>query len=634
MLDLMRKHAKSWFIKVALGGIIVTFVLFFGWSGTRERPDSYVAKVNDTIITPEELERVYQNELEALRARFKGTIPVGLLEKLDLKRKVAEELIRQNLLLQEAKRLGLTVSDEELARDIRSMPIFQRNGVFDESLYRSRLSAMKMSPQMFEITRRNQILEMMVIRLLTDSVKIDPEEIKNFWHFENDKLVLSFLRIKPQVPTDDHRPDVRELQAFFKDHQSAYEIPAALRLQYVIISWQDIQNKIDISDEEALLYYQNNLHEFNVPERIHVRHILFRVPPGADQETIDSARKKAEEALARIKAGEDFEKVAEQVSEDEATRERGGDLGFFSKGTMSPQLESAIAKLDVGQVSDPVFTDQGFHLISLLEKKAESQLDFELAKPKIRQKLTEERARAQVSAEADKFYEQVYRSFDLERPAKNFGYEVRIADQVTRADGIPDVDKDPKIMEEAFELNVGDVSKLFKVGEKLVVFKILEKRPARVPQLSEIQERLEADYRKDQALQKVRKQAETIIAELTKPETNADEVAQRYGLTWEQLDPVYRTSGFIPKFGNIPEVQEILTTLSPTAPVFGMPVPLGNDVAVVRLVSVERGSEERYAKEAIQQEARLRGLKQRYFLDGWLKVMERRSKVELNERML
>jgi peptidyl-prolyl cis-trans isomerase D len=166
----MRKHARSWLIKVALGGIIIVFVFWYGWSGPGDKSRSYAAKVNGTVISYDHFYNVYESELEKIRLRFKGSLPPDFVEKLNLKKNVVTGLVHQLLLLQEATRVGMFVTDDDLVRDIRSNPVFQRNGIFDEGVYRVYLNSIKLNPAMYEQVRRQEMLEEQIVRLLTDAV--------------------------------------------------------------------------------------------------------------------------------------------------------------------------------------------------------------------------------------------------------------------------------------------------------------------------------------------------------------------------------------------------------------------------------------------------------------------------------
>jgi peptidyl-prolyl cis-trans isomerase D len=633
VLDLMRKHARSWLIKVALGGVIVVFIFWYG-SGPapQDRSKPYLAKVNGTVITREYFEKMYDNERQKIRMRFKGTLPPALDE--ELKKNVATALIHRVLLLQEGQRLGIQVTDEELRQDVLTSPVFQRDGVFDPAIYQEYLRSTKFSPGQYEEDRRKQLIENQVAHLLTDSVKTNPEEIKRFWHFQSDKLVLSCLVVKPETEKVEAAPETKDLEAYFKEHQSKYAVPPAVDIQYVEFSWRDAAKQLSVSDEEARSYFEMNPKDFVVPEKMKLRQILLRIQPESDQEAIDAVKKKAEDVLSRIKAGEDFAKVAQEVSEDEATKDKGGELGLVARGTINPVIERAAVRLEPGQVSEPIRTDQGYHVVKLEEKQPETALDFPTVKEQIVKKLLEDKAKKKISGESDEFYEQVYRTEDLDGPAKTFGFTVRAAENVRKGGSIPELGDDPKLINEAFDLKPGEISRLLHIDDNFVVMKVLKVTKQRIPAFEEVRDQLLKDYLKAQASIKATKVASDVIEELKKPGQDAVEVAKKFGLTWEDLDPVSRTAGFIPRLGSSAEVNEMLTTVSEAAPLFPTPIVSSQGIAVVRLLSIQPASETQFQKEAPMVERWVREVRQTDFLKGWLSLLEKKSEIELNDKNL
>jgi len=631
VLDLMRKHARSWLIKIALGGIIIVFIFFFGWGGPGGRQADYVAKVNDTVITDKQFYDVYESELEKMRLRFKGAIPAELVEKLNLKKSIVQDMVSRIVLVQEAQRLGLIVTDEDLIRDIRTNPMFQRDGAFDEGLYRNYLTTIKMTVAGFEEQRKQDLLAQQVVKLLTDGVKTDPEEINRLWHFQNDKLVLSMLVIKPEESKE--TPDAKALEPYFKKNQAQYEVPASLDLQYVVFSWRDIQKGLSVPEQDVLAYYQSHPKEFLVPEKIHARHILLKVPEGASKEELEEIRKKAEAIRARIESGEEFEKVAEQESQDVATAKNGGDLGFFSRGTMDPELEAVAWKLAPGKISDVIATKQGFQLIRVDAKTPEVEIPFESAKSRIEAKLLEEKARKRINEDAENFYEQVYRNEDLAGPAKKFGFEVQSAERVTRGAAFPDLMEDPKIMDEAFQLRTGEVSNMLRSGDKFVILKVLAKNKERIPSFEDVQSRVEKDFLKEQALAAARKKAEEIIAAIQKQPNDAEAIAKSFNLEWTKLDPISRTAELVAQLGTSPEVNDMLTSVTPAAPLFPTPIKVPDGVAVVRLASVEKASDEQFARDARTFEKWVLEVRQTDFLKGWLRLLEEQAKITIREKL-
>lgn len=632
MLDLMRKHARSWLIKVALGGIIIVFVFWYGWSGPGEQTRNYAASVNGTIISDGLFRNTYESELAKLRLRFKGAMPAELLDKLNLKEKVLDALVDQTLLMQEAQRLGMFVTTEDVIASIRSSPVFQRNGVFDPVMYKAYLDSIKMPPEVFEDNQRRQLVVMQLVQLLTDGVKTDPDEIKRLWHFQNDKLVLSALEIKPERAKSTIERSA--LESFYEKSQSRYEIPPTVRVSYVAFSWRDIAKRLSVSEEDISSYYSLHPKEFLTPERIRARHILVDIPAGADEKAKEAALKKAQDLLARIKKGASFQKVAEAESGDTGSASRGGDLGFFARGVMAPEFEKAAFKLNVGEVSEPVLTQNGYHLIKVEEKTPEKQLELAEVKDKIREKLLEEKARKRIEQEADEFYEQVYRSEDLNENAERFGLEVKDSGLIAKGGSLPDMGSDPSAAEEAFLLKTGEISKLLKIGDNFVVMKLVEKNKERVPALDEVLKTVEVDYLKELAIDHAKKRAEEIIQALKKDPNEADAVASKLGLKWDEKDPVSRTAGLIPGLGKSLQVSEMLTDLTQANPIFSEPLIIPDGVAVVRLVRIDRASDEKYEKEADEFEKWVVEVRKTDFLKGWVRRLRDKAQIDINRRLL
>ncbi len=634
VLDLMRRHARSWLIKAALGGIIVVFVFMFGWQGPGDQSKDYAAKVNDTVITRDYFRTVYNSRLESLKMRFGGQLPPGMLDKLNLEQTVIRSLVNQILLTQEAERLGLTVTDQDLVDDIRNNPMFQRNGNFDSAAYEMFLRRVELSPAFYEQLRKREILEDHVLGLLTDGVKTDPRKIRQFWDFQNEQLVLSMALVNREDLTPEGQPDPTELETFFKEHRTKYEVPASLDARYVIFSWEDARKALSVSDEEAKLYYTAHPREFTSPERVKVRHILLEIPEGADEEAVKEIEKKAGEIKARIENGEDFEAVAKEMSQDEATAEKGGDLGFFARGTMNPELEKVAFSLEPGIVSDPVRTSVGFHIIKTEEKEPEKLLDFELVKDKIKNKLVEEKARKKVSDDAYEFYEQVYRAEDLEEPAKEFGYEVRFQTDVTRAGGFKGIGAEPEIMDEAFQLKSGEISKMIKSGDKYFLLKVVKKTKARLPELDEVRAEVEEDFAEQQAQEKAFQKAQELLEAVKQNPDKADALAADAGITWKTLDPVSRSAGIVPELGGGPQVEEMLASVSMNNPLYERPVEVPQGFAVLKLTDVKKPPDERYEQELASLKKWVVEVRKTEFLKGWLKVLGEKAEIDINEKYL
>lgn len=637
MLDLMRRHARSWLIKLALGGIIIVFVFWYGWSGNVEEDRSVVAEVNGTLISDDYFYLMLELQKEQIKSRFGGRMPEGLEDQLRsqaFKKQVANALVNGLLLQQEASRLGFFVTDEDLVNSIRSDPGFQRNGVFDSYRYEAFLNDRKLTAPLYEKLRREGLLEDQLVGLITDSVKTNPDKVKRMWHFQNDKFVLAMLNVEPEATPADAPVETKELTAYFERNRSKYEIPAYLNLEYVVFSWRDVLDKVSVSDDEARAYYQNHPAEFTEPAKVHARHILLKVPDGANDQVTQGVEKRMQEIRKRIEAGEDFAAVAREVSEDEATAEKGGDLGFFARGSLSPEVEQAAFGLNEGEMAQPILTRQGYHLLRVDERKPEKRLELAEVKEKIVKKLREEKARKKANEDAENFYELVYRREDLKQPAAKFGFQVKEGESITRAGGLPDLGSDPAVMDQAFQLNTGEVSSLVRSGDNFLVMKLVSRVDERLPEFDEVRREVAKDYAQQKAIEAANKKAEKIIAELAKESADPEAVAKEFGMTWQRLTPVSRTTGLVPRLGSGPEVIEMLTTITLEKPVFSKPIPISGGVAVVRLTDIEGASDRKYSLEAPAFENWVREVSRTEIRDGWIKRLKQTGTVVVNEERI
>jgi len=634
VLDLMRRHASSWIIKIALGGIILVFIFFFGWGGPGNKDHDYAAKVNDKVIGYDHFYNTYQTEVEKIRLRFRDAMPPDLLERLNLKKNVLDRMIDQQILIQEAGKLGLFVNESDVKNEILSDPTFQRNGAFDPEIYKMYLSSVKLNPDTYEQTVKQELLAEQVSKLITDSVKTDPKELKTLWHFQNDKVTLELLIIKPEEPKDRSDVDQKALENYFKRNESRYQIPASAKIDYVWFSWKDLLKDCVINNQDAESFYKLNQKEFVVPEKVRISQILLKGSEKASDQEKEAIKLKASKLEKELKSGADFQKLAKTNSEDEATASKGGDLGWITRGSLNPTIEDEAFKLNKGEISSPIQTDHGYHLILVQDKVDETQTTFEEAKDKIIGRLKDEQAKKTIARFADDFYEQVYRSENLREQAKKFGFKVEIADSVTREGGIPGVVDDPNFSQEIFELKTGEVSKLLRNGDNYLVAQLLEKKPERIPALSEVQNLVIKDYDKDQAIASAIKKADELIAAISKDLPEADKIAKQHSLTWEKLDPVSRTAGFVPQLGKSNQVSEMLTSISEAAPVFHTPIITSAGVAVVRLAKVTPASEDDYEKGASEFRNWVLEVRRTEFLKGWLRMLRDRSTIDINQKLL
>lgn len=627
VLDFMRRNAKSWIIKIVLGGIIIVFVLVFGWSGPPETGRGYVAEVNGTPIERSTVRTLLNMELKEREMRY-GSVPRDVMANQDeLQKQIIEELVNETLILQEAQRLGITVTDKELVDAIKTNPMFVHEGTFNPAIYNAFLRKLELNPAAYEYLLRRNLIEQKVRHLLTDSVKADPLEVRRFWHFQNDKLVLETFVVKAaaqdvQAPTDE------QLEAYYKENQQRYEIPASVDVKYVAVSWKDLAEKMEITDEEAKEYFLQNPREFIIPEKILLRHILLKVAPDADEAEVSATREKIESLRKRISNTEEFIAAAKEESEDLLTNEQGGKLGYVERGSLNALLENVAFELETGVISEPVRSPMGFHLLLVEEKKPQEEIPFEDAKKKIVEKLLEQRARNRISTVMDEFYERVYRTWDLDAPAQEQGFEIKSAEKITAETGVPVAEIPADATAKLVDLTEGDISTLIHAGDTFFVAEVTAYRDARIPELSEIRPQVREDLLNKLAREKAQETVRKIINALDKDGATPEQIAEKFDGEWKQLDAVSRTSGRVPELGDTAEVKQMLTTVTTGAPLYPEPIPTDEGAAVVRLVRVDRAPQDKYEREADTFKKWIVEVRKQEFFTGWLKDLAEKAEIK------
>ncbi|MBD3398129.1 hypothetical protein GF413_03600, partial [Candidatus Micrarchaeota archaeon] len=403
-------------------------------------------------------------------------------------------------------------------------------------------------------------------------------------------------------------------------------------IDYVTFSGKDLEERIEISDEQAKQYYEANPEEFTTPEKVEAKHILLKIPEEGAEAKPQEVKDRIEKIRERIVAGEEFSQVAKEVSEDEASKEKGGALGLFSRGVLSEPLDEVAFELEEGQISAPVKTSLGYHLIKVEKKIPEKRLPFDEVKEKIVSKLKAEKARYRVNTVADDLYEKVYRSEDLEQSAQDFGFELKKAENVTANSGIPGLSAAAEVSEELASLSENEISKLFRVGDSFAVMKITKIIEPRIPELDEVKAEVKRDFLKARGVNEAREKAEKIIEEIKAKPDDIEEIARSHGLTWQTLEPVARTVGLVPKLGTAPEIQEVLSTVSQAAPLYPEPVPVSEGIALIRLKNLKRADEAEFEKEKASFERWITRVRANEYLNSWIKLLEDRSQIEINEK--
>jgi peptidyl-prolyl cis-trans isomerase D len=340
MLDNLRANKGGIITYVFLFAIIIVFVVSFGPGSfdkgcTGAQGPVWAARVNGQDIPAADWERAHQNLLRSFQQQAGQAFTRELAEQLGLGTMALNQLVERALAVQEARRVGLAITDDELRQTITGLPAFQRDGAFDKDTYKQTVAGLYGSAARFEEVLREDLIHQRMMAGLSQTVKVADAEVKEAWTAEHDRVSLDYVRFPvAAAQAEVRRPTDAEAAAF------ALKEPARIEKAY----------------QEAAARYDQ-------PKKVRARHILVKTGPGYPAPDEAPARKKIEALAARLAKGEDFAKVAAEASEDENTRAKGGDLGFVTEGLVEKAFADAALQLEAGKVSQPVRTTSGWHLI-------------------------------------------------------------------------------------------------------------------------------------------------------------------------------------------------------------------------------------------------------------------------------
>ena len=498
MITVMRRYRRV--LQVGLLLVIAAFVLtsvFVGTMGnSAERADA-VASVNGETIPLERYQRRYQAYLDAYSRVYRDRFSPELAEQLGLPQQAVNDLVQEALVVQRARAEGLEVSDEELNAQIQVVPAFQDNGRFSLRLYQDFLKRRGTSAGNFEADVRRELTRMKVETTVKSGIKVSDAELEQAFVTRREEARAAWALIDVGALTAAATASDDEVQAYLKDHAAEFKQPERRRIQYVALAPKDYRPQIAETDVEK--YYTEHIKEFETARQVRASHVLVSVPQTGGSEAEDKARAKAADVIRRAKAGEDFGKLAAEVSEDPGSKSKGGELGWVTKGEMVPQFEQALFALKKGELTaEPVRTPFGFHAIKALDVKEASRKPIREAAPVIRDRLAGEAADKAARAKADEIRPLLQAAADFMAEGKRLNLapvETTLA-KVER----PIMLGGPDPLEEAaFALGVGGVSAPVKTPAGWVVLKSIESIPAGVPPLPEIRDKVVAAVKRQKA---------------------------------------------------------------------------------------------------------------------------------------
>jgi len=519
---------------LVLGGSMLLYLVPQGPASGSDSSDT-VATVGDQSVTVADI----REQLSQIEQRNQVPKPLESL----YARRILEQLLFQKEIEYEAKQLGVTVSNEEVAERIRQFLPTAFNGGTPIAMdqYAAQVQQrFQMTVPVFEGLIRQGLLEEKFRKLVTDGVSAGPSEIQDEFRIKNEKVKLDYVVIKPEDLESKITPDESEIKVAYEKNKAKYTIPERRVVRYGLVDVNQIRQSIQISDDQLKQQYQQNIQSYQVPNRVHVQHILFFTQNKPDAE-VEEIRKKAEDVLAQVKKGGKFDELAKKYSEDPGTKDKGGDLGWITQGQTVPEFEKTAFGLDKGQVSGIVKTQYGFHIIKVLEKEPAHTKPFEEVKDSLRAPLMLRQADKQASDTADQLTAAIRQSnkTSLDDLARQFHLTVSETRPVAVTDPLLELGNSQEVKDTIFHLRSGELSAPLHTDRGYVVLSLKDTLPAHQGSLEEVRDKLIADLKREKSGQLAKAKAED-LAKRAKAGEKFDAAAKALGLDPKVSDAIAR----------------------------------------------------------------------------------------------
>jgi peptidyl-prolyl cis-trans isomerase D len=496
MLSIMRKHAQSWIIKVALFSIAIVFV-FWGVGSFRSERASRLAQVNGKTISVTEYQQAYRQTLDRIKDVYGQQLDEKTLYSPEFKRKVLDGLIEKMLVQEAGKTLGFSVSSEELSRAIQQMPYFQENGKFSLVKYKRLLQLSRLTPEAFEAEQKEAKLQERVTSFLNGFIKIEPEEVRNFYSFLNNEINDYFIRFKKEDYKNrvDIKPD--QLKAYFVQNQSRYRTQVQVRLAYLDTNPKEFEARAEVSDKEIQEYYQQNQQKFMDPKN-------------NKPQPLDQVQNQIRKFLQTEKVHELARQKAEGIYDQVLSK---GNLKVFSREFKVPIKETewmtsgenktgieglkeftqkafTLKKGELAPVLD-LGAEWGFVILQVTDRKEAQPMTLEQAEARVKEDFLGEKAAQIALSEAEAFLKDLRQKKDIHQLAREKNRALEETGFFSRVKNRPPWVETPEVQEALFSIGPSNPipAKPFKLGSDYGIVMYKESRPASLEDFEKDRER-------------------------------------------------------------------------------------------------------------------------------------------------
>jgi peptidyl-prolyl cis-trans isomerase D len=572
MLQMFRDSMKylAWILWVVIAVFVLfVFVDFGRGSSYGDRGGAHpAATVGKQTISYREYEQEYRQIEDQMRQRLGQQYTPEMAEQLRIPMQALNRLVSRKILLAEADKLDLAVSDKELRSYILHLPVFQdpQGACVGADGYQRVVRRLGFTPESFEQSMREQMMLQRIVGALERSVVVTDQEVEARFREGTEKAKLRYVAVPLAASAAPVAVSDAELQRYFDQHKEELRLPEQRVADYLLVDQAALEGSLQLSDADLRAYYQQHQAEYAQPEQAHARHIL--VP----------TQEEAAAVQARLAAGEDFAKVAKETSKDTTSAVNGGDLGWLPRGRTVPEFEKALFDSTIGVLVGPVKTQFGYHLIEVLERRPGSTTPYEQVQQAVRTRLAAERSTQVAEQKAKTLAAELTKAGAGARQkmtelAKQPGLETGSTEPFSRQGVVAPLGNAPELNAVGFQLQKGALSAPIRTPRGWVVLHLAEVKPAHLPELAEVKDAVRRGAEEEKQRQQAFQRLEAAKAKVGAG-AGLDALAAELGVPVQETQE-FGHGGVVPGIGYAPELAKAAMEL-PLGTVAGPTVASGN----------------------------------------------------------
>jgi peptidyl-prolyl cis-trans isomerase D len=585
-------------LKFILWGVVLVFVLlvFVDWGAGRAGgggSGSAAVRIGSRTVSESE----FLDEMRRLDQRFAqiyGEQWNQIREQVDLARQTANFFIDHELQINEARRVGLTVTREELQEAILEDPSFrdERGEFVGHDMYARILRAyFRMTPEAYEERVKGDLLIAKLNALAERNVWVSDTEVDS--EFRRQREVADFDVIQLRYEPFLNQVEVAEadVRAAFDETSEEYRRDEERIIRYLLVENSRLQRALPVEEEELKAFYDQHVDEFLEGEQASARHILIRIAPDATEADRGEAEIRANGVAQLAKGGADFVALAAQHSEDPGSKDNGGDLGWFGRGQMVSEFENAVFSAKPGDIIGPIRSQFGYHIIKVEGFRPEHQRPFEEVQEQIRSRVLEERVAAEAKARA----EGLARRLLSEAPETEKQWQA-IADEdetvvlnqsppFSSGEAIAGASTGPELAEQAFAAAVGDIEGPAEAPRGWIVWQLAEIRPEGIPSFEDVRSEVEQELRRERAVELAADQAR-VVADRWRDGEDAAALATEFGTTMTEARD-HRHGQVVGGLGVLSELDEAVFAATEGQVVGPVVAGIGGGVVIAKVEKLE-----------------------------------------------